>query len=113
AAQRYQASDEDVASNVSALEILDFVLEQRIGIEDSLVSVQPYDIPGSLFVRMPGDSRWNPYTILSDAQRAQGVAVTVLDPTQGNYVDLVFAESNEVSSESPLGALAGLLGVGF
>jgi hypothetical protein len=111
--QRYQISENDVAETASALSILNFVLEQRVGMEDSLVSIQPYDIPGNLFVRMEGDDRWHPYTIISEEQRAQLVKVNVLDPAQGNYVDMVFGESESVNSESPIGALAGLLGIGF
>lgn len=111
--QRYQVSENDVAETASALSILNFVLEQRVGMEDQLVAIQPFDIPGNIFVRMEGEDRWHPYTIISEAERAAQVTVNVLDPTQGNFVDLVFGESEEVNSESPLGTLAGLLGIGF
>lgn len=113
AAERFDVSGEDVAQSASALEVLHFVLDNRIGIEDSLVAITPYDIPGNLYVRMPGDDRWNPYTILTEEQRANTVSINMLDPTQGNFVDLVFSEGTEVNGESPIGILSGLLGIGF
>lgn len=110
--QRYRAAQNDIASAPEALNSLDFVRSQALGVENRLVAARPGDIPGMLLVRLPGDDYWNPYSILSDAERAERVSVEVLDREQGNYADLNFREGTEFgTSDSPLNFLAGLLGL--
>lgn len=109
---RLRLSESDIASAAEDLGALDFVASQRLGVEDRLISAQPGDIPGMLLVRLPGDDYWNPYSILSDAERTERVTVGVLDREQGNYVDLNFREGTSFGTDgSPLSFLAGLLGV--
>lgn len=110
--QRFRVSENDIASAPEALNALDFVRNQALGVEGRLISARPGDIPGMLLVRLPGDDYWNPYSILSDAERAERVSVEVLDREQGNYVDLNFREGTEFGTDgSPLSFLAGMLGL--